>query len=150
MKNVKNTISWGKVLNSLKDTTEAFDDFKNKQKEWMNKCSWYLKVYIFWNFIKHLMHWDKTQILKRISTYKINGPKNTLFFFRELQLITVLLFIFIFYFLHFICNFYTNWSTRFITLKLCVAFSVFNFVLFLLKFISLFNKKRRLFDFKTS
>ena len=67
-------------MNSLKDTTEAFDDFKNKQKEWMNKCSWYLKVHIFWKFVKHIMHWDKTQILKKIPTYKINVIKNALFF----------------------------------------------------------------------
>ena len=51
------------------------------------------------------------------------------FFFRELQLITVLLLI---------SDFYVNWSAR------------FDSVPFLLKFIFLFNKKYELFDFKAS
>ena len=34
--------------------------------------------------------------------------------------------------------------------KLCVGFSIFDSVLFLLNFIFLFNKKHGLFDFKTS
>ena len=54
------------------------------------------------------------------------------FFFRELQLIRVLL----------------NWNTRFVFLKLCVEFSIFASVSFLLKFIFLFNKIHGLFDFK--
>ena len=37
------------------------------------------------------------------------------FFFRELQLITVLLLI---------CGSYMSWSTRFVSLKLCVRFSI--------------------------
>ena len=61
------------------------------------------------------------------------------FFFRELQLITVLILI---------CNFYSSLSTKFISLKLCVGFSIFYSVSFLLKFIFLFNKKHGLFDFK--
>ena len=35
-----------------------------------------------------------------------------------------------------------------VSLKLCVGFSIFNSVLFLSKFIVLFNKKHRLFHFK--
>ena len=50
------------------------------------------------------------------------------FFFRELQLITVLLLI---------CNSYTSWSTWFISLKLCLVFFIFDSVYFLLKFIFL-------------
>ena len=61
--------------------------------------------------------------------------------FRELQLIIVLLLI---------CDSYMSWSTRFISLKLCVGFSIFDSVSFLLKFIFLFNKMHGLFDFKTS
>ena len=45
------------------------------------------------------------------------------FFFREPQLIT---------FLFLVCNSYPSWSTRFISLKACVEFSIFDFVSFLL------------------
>ena len=48
------------------------------------------------------------------------------FFFRELQLITVLVLI---------CNFYMSWRTRFVSLKLCAGFSIFDSVSFWLKFI---------------
>ena len=41
-----------------------------------------------------------------------------------------------------------SWSTKFVSLKLCVEFSIFDSVSFLLKFIFLFNKMHRLFDFK--
>ena len=50
------------------------------------------------------------------------------FFFRELQLVGVSLFV---------------------SYKLCVEFPIFDSVLFLLKFILLFNKMHELFDFKT-
>ena len=63
------------------------------------------------------------------------------FFFRELQLITFLLLIY---------DSYMSLSTRFVSLKVCVGFSLFDFVSFLLKFIFLFNKMHELFDFKTS
>ena len=61
-------------------------------------------------------------MLKKFPSDKINGTKNALFFFRELQLITVLLLIF---------HPYISWSTRFVSLKLYV---------FLLKFTFLFNE----------
>ena len=77
-----------------------------------------------------IIHWDKTQILRRFPSEKIKVTKKCpLFFFHKLQLITALLLI------H---DSYTSWSTRFISLKLCVAFSIFDFVWFLLKFICLF------------
>ena len=63
------------------------------------------------------------------------------FFFRELQIITALLLIY---------NSYMSWNTRFVSLKLCVGFSIFDSLSFLLKFIFLFNKMHELFDFKTS
>ena len=65
--------------------------------------------------------------------------KCTLFFFRELQLIAVLLLI---------RN--SDMSTSFISLKLCVGFSIFDSVSSLSKFIFLFNEKHGLFHFKTS
>ena len=63
------------------------------------------------------------------------------FFFHKLQLIAVLLLM---------CHLYMSWNTRFISLKLCVGFSIFNSVSFLLKLIFLFNKRHGLLDFKTS
>ena len=70
-------------------------------------------------------------MLKEISFKQIIRYKNAFFFFCELQLITVLLLI---------CDSYMSWSTRFVSLNLCVAFSIFNSVWFLWKFIFLFNK----------
>ena len=63
------------------------------------------------------------------------------FFFRELQLITVLILI---------CDFYMSLNTMFVTLKLCVGFSILDSVSFSLKIIFLFNKMHVLFDFKAS
>ena len=62
---------------------------------------------------------------------KINVTKNAHFFFRELQLITVL---------HLIRDSYMSWSTSFASLQAYVGFSIFDSVLFLLKFIFLFSK----------
>ena len=67
--------------------------------------------------------------------------KMSCLFFRELQLITALLLI---------RDSYMSWSTRFVSLKLCVGFSILDSISFLLKFIFLFNKKHGIFDFKTS
>ena len=58
------------------------------------------------------------------------------FFFRELQhysyiVITVFLLI---------CDSYMTWSTRFVSLKLCMGFSIVDFVSFLLKLIFLLDK----------
>ena len=63
------------------------------------------------------------------------------FFFRELQIITVLLLI---------CDSYMNWSARFVFPNLCVGFSFFDSILFLLKFMFLFIKMHGLFNIKTS
>ena len=79
----------------------------------------------------------RIEINKKISF----GQKMPSFFFREPQLITVLFLI---------CNFYMSWSTRFVSLKLRKGFYIFDSVLFLLKFIFLFNKMHGIFDFKTS
>ena len=58
---------------------------------------------------------------------------------RKLQLITVLLLT---------RNTYTSWNTCFIFLKLCLGFSIFDFLSFLLNLIFLFNKNHGLFDLK--
>ena len=57
------------------------------------------------------------------------------FFFCELQLITVLFLI---------CDSYMSWSARFISLKLCVGFYIFDSVLFLLNFVFSVNKMHAL------
>ena len=46
---------------------------------WSN-VFWYVKVCIFWKCIQYTIHWDKTQILKKFPSDKINGTKNALFF----------------------------------------------------------------------
>ena len=102
---------------------------------------WYAKVYIYWKFIQYILHGYKTQILKKFSLDKINVTKNALFFFRELQLIRVLLLI---------CESYMSWSTSFVSVKLCLGFFIFDFVSFLLKFIFLFNKEHGLLHFEKS
>ena len=79
------------------------------------------------------------QMLKNFPSDKISATKNALLFLSRAQLITVLLLI---------CDSYM--STRFVSVKLCVGFSIFDSVPFLLKFIFLFNKMHGLFDFKTS
>ena len=114
---------------------------KTSNKSLRSNIFWYVKVCIFWRCIQYTVYWDKTQILKKFPLDKINGTKNALFFFREHQLITVLLLI---------CDSSISWSTRFVSVKLCLRFSVFDSVSFLLKFIFLFNKILGHFDFKTS
>ena len=96
----------------------------------------------FWSCIQHTIHWDKAQILKKIPFGQNKRYKKLpSFFFREIQLITVLLLI---------CNSYMSWSTRFLSLKLRVRFSIFYSISFLLKFIILFIEMHELFDCKTS
>ena len=83
------------------------------KSEWSN-VFWYVKVYIFSKVIQYTLQCDKTQMLKNfLRTKKKTLQKMHYFFFRELQLIPVLLLI------H---NSYTSRSTRFISLKLCGIF----------------------------
>ena len=63
------------------------------------------------------------------------------FYFRELQLITVLLLI---------RDSYLTWSMRGVSLKVCVELSIFDLVSFLSMFVFLLNKKYGYFNFKTS
>ena len=66
---------------SLNNTLKVFDNFKNKQKNvWMYNVFRNAKVCILWKFIQYIIHWDKTQMLKKNSSDKINGTKNALFF----------------------------------------------------------------------
>ena len=60
------------------------------------------------------------------------------FFFCELQLTTDLILI---------CDSYMSSSTRFVSLKLCVGFSIFDSVWFLLQFIFLLNNMNSPFGF---
>ena len=129
-----------RLLKLHKDTLKAFDNFKNKQQKCMKYVFWYVKVSIFWKCIQYTIHWDKTQIFKKFPSNKINGAKNALFILPWAP--THHSFTFNLRFLF--------WSTRFVSLKLCVRFSIFDWVSFLLKFIFLFNKMHVLFDFKTS
>ena len=86
-----------------------------------------VKVCILWKFIQYTVHWDKTHVLKKISFGKKNVTKNAIpSSFCDLQIIIVLLLI---------CHSYISWSTRLVSLKLCVGFSIFDCVAFLLKLI---------------
>ena len=107
---------------------------------WSN-VFWYVKVCIFWKCTQHIIHWDKTQTLKSFPSDKINCTKNVLFFLSRGP--TYHSFIVI-------CDSYMSRSTRFAALKMCVGFYILDSVSFLLKFVFLFNKMHRLFDFKTS
>ena len=49
--------------------------FCKKKNIWGN-VFWYVKVCIFWKCIQYNIYWDKTQILKKFSSDKINGTKN--------------------------------------------------------------------------
>ena len=64
----------------VKDTLNAFNDFKNKQKSVWSNVFWYVKVCVFWKCVQYNIHWDKTEILKKFPSDKINGTKNVLFF----------------------------------------------------------------------
>ena len=114
------------------DTLKAFEEFKNKQKSVWSNVFWYAEVCII-----NTLYIEVKHMLKKFPLIQKNGTnitknkryKKCPLFFRELQLITVLLFI---------CDSYMSWSTRFVALKL--GFSIFDLVLCLLKFILLFNK----------
>ena len=78
-------------------------------------------------FIQYAIYWEKIQIIQKIPSEKINVKKKTFFLSQAPTLITVLLFI---------CNSSMSWSTRFtFSLKVCVGFSIFDAILFLIKFI---------------
>ena len=87
-------LTFTKFCLRFKDTLKAFNDFVNKQKNVWSNVFWYAKVWIFWNCIQYAIHWDKSQMFKKISSDKKNGTKNVLFFLSWAQaLFTVLLLI---------------------------------------------------------
>ena len=66
----------------LKDTLKAFNDFKNKQKSvWSNFFLTCISMYIL-KVCSMILHWDKTQMLKKFPSDEINGIKRDLFFWR--------------------------------------------------------------------
>ena len=76
----------------------------------------HVKGYTFWKFDQSSTHWDGIQILQFLwDKEKVTEMHS--FFFHELQLIAVSLLI---------RYCYMSWSTRFIPLKLCVVFSIFD------------------------
>ena len=70
------------IYESLKDTLKVFNDFKNKQKCVLSNVVWNVKEYIFRKRIQYDTHWDKTQMLKKISFgQNKRSKKSTLFSF---------------------------------------------------------------------
>ena len=79
------------LLPRIKDTLNAFDDFKNKQQKCMKKCFLICKdiyIYMSWKFLQYVIHCVKTQILKKNYFGKNKRCKKCTFFFRELELIS--------------------------------------------------------------
>ena len=68
------------LYSTFKDTLKVFNDFKNKHKSVWSNVFWYLKVCIFRNYTWYVVHWVKTNMLKKFPSDKINGRKNALFF----------------------------------------------------------------------
>ena len=68
------------ILNKVKNTLSAFDDFKKQKSVWSN-AFWYVKVCIFWKRIQYTIYWDKTQVLKKFPSDKIKVQKIPSFFF---------------------------------------------------------------------
>ena len=97
------------IKRKLKDTPKVLVDFKSKQKSVWSNVFWYVKILIFWKCIQYSINWDKTQML---------------------NIFTVLLLI---------SDSYMSCSTRLVYLKVCVGFSIFESVSFLLKFVYFFS-----------
>ena len=89
-------------------------------------------------YIQYTIHWDKTQILKNLSSDKINGTKNIIFFLLRAPA-------------HHSFTFNLRFSHELkhkvrLSKTVCVGFSIFKFIWFLLKFIFLLSKMHRIFD----
>ena len=133
------TLIYDTILN---DTLKVFGNFEKKEKKslWCN-VFWYTKVWMFWKCIQYTIHWDKTQMLNKFPLGKKNVTKNALFFLTRIP--THDSFIFNLRFLYELKH-----KVR-LSKTVCGIF-YFQFVSFSLKFIFLFNKMHRLFDFKSS
>ena len=68
------------TLSSLRIYWRLLMILKTSNKSVWRNDFWYLKVCIFWKCIRYTIHWDKTQMLKKFPSDKINGTKNALFF----------------------------------------------------------------------
>ena len=77
---LQNSIQVMKIKKLLKDPLKALYNFKNKQKSAWSNVFWCVKVRVLWKCIQYSIHWDKTQMLKKIPFDKISGTKNALFF----------------------------------------------------------------------
>ena len=53
-------------LNNLRIHWRLSTVLKTSNKGVWSNVFWYVKVFIFWKCIQHTIHWDKTQMLKRI------------------------------------------------------------------------------------
>ena len=106
---------------------------------WTN-VFWYVKVHVFWKIYSiYTIYWDKTQTLKTFPSDKINVTKNALCLWALTH-----------HSFTFNLRFSYELKRKVRLSKVCVGFSIFDSVSFLLKFIFLFNKKHGLFDFKAS
>ena len=104
---------------------------------------WYAKVCILWKFFQYSIHWDKTDMLKIFFGQNKRYKKYPLFSFASSSSWRFSFLFAIFLQAKARCSLHLS--------KLCLGFSIFDSVLFLLlNVIFLFNKKYGLFDFKTS
>ena len=67
-------------INSLRIHCSFSTILKTNNKSVWSYVFWYVKVYVFWKFIQYTIHGDKTQILKKFPSDKINSTKNALIF----------------------------------------------------------------------
>ena len=52
---------------------------KTSNKSVWSNVFWYIKVCIFWKCIQYTVHWDRTQMLKKIILEKMNCTEKALF-----------------------------------------------------------------------
>ena len=69
------------VISNLRIHWRLSTILKTSNKSVWSNVFWYVKVYIFWKFIQYTIHWDKTQMLKKFPSDKINVRRNALSFF---------------------------------------------------------------------
>ena len=102
----------------------------------LEKSNRYVKLCIFWKCFQYTLHRDKTQILKKFPSDKIDGTTNVLFFLSQAPIHK---------------SFTSNLrSSTVLLLKFRVRFSIFYSISFFWKLMFLLNKMHGLFDFKTS
>ena len=106
-------------------------NLKTSNKSVWSNGFWYVKLCIFWKSFQYTINWDETNIKKIFFGQNKLCKKCPLFYLAISNSSQVLFLIY---------SSYKGWSTRFTSLKLCLGFSIFNSVSFLLKSIFLFNK----------